>query len=359
MESLEMNSSTFWQNKSVFLTGHTGFKGAWLSIYLDLLKAKVTGYSLSPLNQTNLFDAANVESKINHIIGDIRDFEQLKQQVFKAQPQIIFHLAAQALVRPSYHAPLETYSTNVMGTAHVLEAARQCASVRCVVVITSDKCYENREWVWGYRENDPMGGYDPYSSSKGAAELVTQAYYSSYFSEKNDPIGVASARAGNVIGGGDWAEDRLVPDFVRAVEQQIAIVLRNPLATRPWQHVLEPLTGYLQLAEKLFDEPQKYSGAWNFGPEENDIRSVQWVIEFMEKLWDGALSWELDKAAQPHEAQLLKLDCSKVHSKLAWIPKWQLEQALEQTVAWYQAYLSQKYDMQDVCLSQIKAYLDT
>ncbi|MEK7989613.1 MAG: CDP-glucose 4,6-dehydratase [Thiotrichaceae bacterium] len=347
---------TFWQDKKVLVTGHTGFKGSWLSLWLRLLKADVTGYSLAPLTHPNLFEAAHIEREIKSLIGDIRDFNHLQSAVLKARPQIIFHLAAQPLVRASYANPLETYSSNVMGTAHILEAARQCKSVKAVVIVTTDKCYENREWVWGYRENDPMGGDDPYSSSKGCAELVTQAYQRSYFNSNS--VGIASARAGNVIGGGDWAEDRLIPDFIKSLAAKQKIVLRNPLATRPWQHVLEPLGGYLQLAEKLWDEPAKYTGAWNFGPEESDVRSVQWVVEYMAHLWDEALPWELDKQAQPHEAQLLKLDCSKAHFHLNWKPKWSLETALQQTVDWYQAFNQQNISMQAVCLRQIHDYME-
>jgi len=359
LESLEMINLQFWKDKNVFLTGHTGFKGGWLVLWLNSLKANVTGYALQPIKKPNLFEAANIENQVNSIIGDIRDFEKLKTTLSNVQPHIIFHLAAQPLVRASYDSPLETYSTNVMGTAHILEAARQCESVCAIVIITSDKCYENREWVWGYRENDPMGGYDPYSSSKGCAELVTQAYQYSYFNASSKKIGLASARAGNVIGGGDWAEDRLIPDFIRAATAKQAIILRNPLATRPWQHVLESLYGYLQLAEKLWEQPEKYSGAWNFGPEENDVRSVQWIVEHMVQLWKGAKPWKMDKNAQLHEAQLLKLDCSKARAHLGWKPKWNLEQALENTLIWHQAFIKNEKSAHSLCLNQIQKYSNT
>ncbi len=350
-----MNPS-FWQGKRVFLTGHTGFKGGWLSLWLRESGAEVTGYAVPPNTQPNLFDSANINNSIHSIIGDVRDFQALQAALLNAHPQIIFHLAAQPLVRASYAAPLETYTTNVMGTAHVLEAARQCRRVRVIIIVTSDKCYDNREWIWGYRENDPLGGHDPYSSSKACAELVTQAYQRCFFHADKHPVGIASARAGNVIGGGDWAEDRLIPDFVSAVMAQKPLVLRNPLAIRPWQHVLEPLGGYLKLAEKLWQEPQKHSGAWNFGPQENDARTVQWVIEYMSQLWPEALPWQLDEHAQPHETQLLKLDCSKARFHLDWKPKWPLEKALQHTAAWYQTFIGQEKTMKTVCLEQIRNY---
>lgn len=353
-----MNNQAFWENKKVFLTGHTGFKGGWLSLWLKSLKSEVTGYSLPPNTSPNLFNAANIEKNIHSIIGDIRDFETLKAKIHHTRPQIIFHLAAQSLVQASYHDPLNTYATNVMGTAHLLEAARQCDSVRVIIIITSDKCYENPEWVWGFRETDPIGGYDPYSSSKGCAELVTQAYQRSYFNAQDSEVGIASARAGNVIGGGDWAENRLIPDFIRAVSANKPIMLRNPLAIRPWQHVLEPLSGYLQLAEKLWYEPKKYSSAWNFAPIDDNVRSVQWITEYITQQWKGTYPWQLDKHAKPHEAQSLKLDSSKARFYLHWQPRWKIETALEMTLTWYKNFLAQTGidSMQDICLQQIYEY---
>lgn len=353
----------FWQGKRVFLTGHTGFKGSWLSLWLSSMGAKVTGYALAPNAQPNLYDTLGVASLIeaSHL-ADIRDLNCLQKAMADAMPEIVIHMAAQSLVRYSYSNPVETYATNVMGTVHVLESTRHINSVRAIVIVTTDKCYENKEWPWGYRENDPMGGCDPYSSSKGCAELVTSAYRQSYFNENQYSIhrhAVASTRAGNVIGGGDWAADRLIPDAIKAFEANLPLMIRNPLATRPWQHVLEPLSGYLILAQTLYEEGSAFTGGWNFGPRDEDARSVQEVIDLLIKEWgglNGAAAWEKEGSAQPHEANLLKLDCSKARQQLHWVPKWNLEQAIKKIIEWQSAYQTQQ-DMRAVSLNQIRSYM--
>lgn len=346
----------FWQGKRVFLTGHTGFKGGWLALWLADMGAEVHGYSLAPPTSPSFFDVCEVAGQIKaSTMGDIRDAEGMAHAMEAAQPDIIFHLAAQPLVRYSYHAPVETYAVNVMGTVNLLEAARRIAGLKAIVNITTDKCYENREWVWPYRENEAMGGYDPYSSSKGCAELVTSAYRRSFM----DAAGVqlASARAGNVIGGGDWADDRLIPDFLRSIDASQAIVIRSPNAIRPWQHVLEPLSGYLTLAEKLYEEGNVFAEGWNFGPDEGDARSVGWIVEHLCSSVTGA-SWQHDGSPQPHEAGLLRLDSSKAKAKLGWSPRWRLHTALENTLSWHQAWRRGEA-MADVSLSQIRAYEET
>jgi CDP-glucose 4,6-dehydratase len=353
---------TFWEGKKVFLTGHTGFKGGWLSLWLSSMGAKVTGYALAPNAQPNLFEALSISTLIEQsYIGDIRDFERLKKSMLLAEPDVLIHMAAQPLVRYSYGNPIETYATNVMGTVHVLEAARQVKALRATVVVTTDKCYENKEWEWGYRENEPMGGYDPYSNSKGCAELVTSAYRQSFFSADNYFVhknAVASARAGNVIGGGDWSEDRLIPDAIKAFEAGQALKIRNPLATRPWQHVLEPLSGYLVLAEALYSQGMKYASPWNFGPLDEDARSVQEVINLLIEHWGSSANWQKEGADHPHEAHLLKLDCSKAKQHLSWAPRWRLETAIEKIVAWQKSFQENK-NMQEVSLSQIKQYMNS
>ncbi len=348
----------FWQGKRVFLTGHTGFKGGWLSLWLQQLGAEVTGYALQAPTNPSLFEVANVARGMRSIIGDVRDAESVKRAVSDAQPDIVIHMAAQSLVRYSYANPVETYATNVMGTVHLLEAVRSTPGVKAVVNVTSDKCYENKEWFWGYRESEPMGGYDPYSNSKGCAELVTAAYRNSYFNpEKYDEhgVGVASARAGNVIGGGDWALDRLIPDILRAIGRGEAVLIRNPDAIRPWQHVLEPLSGYLMLAEKLYGHGQAYVGGWNFGPYDTDAKPVGWIVERLIQAWGQGASWKLDGAPQPHEATYLKLDCSKAHTKLGWHPRWNIEQTIEKIVEW-QKVCDRGADVRQITLSQINAY---
>ena len=341
----------FWQGKKVFLTGHTGFKGSWLSIWLQLLGTKVTGYSLAPPTSPNMFDLVKVTDDINDIRGDVRDLESLKAALADSQAEIIIHMAAQPLVRDSYKFPIDTYSTNIMGTVNILEAARLQKNVRAVLNVTSDKCYENREIANGYNEDDPMGGHDPYSSSKGCAELVTNAYRKSFF--KADKV-VASARAGNVIGGGDWAADRLVPDIVRAVTESRPVYLRNPQAIRPWQHVLDPLSGYLMLLERLYTDGQNFSGGWNFGPSEDDARTVEWLAYEINKLW-GGLKLEKDNKPHPHEAHHLKLDCSKARTLLKWKPRLGLPEALKWTILWYKDQFAGE-NMRSATEKQIKEF---
>lgn len=349
-------NSQFWRGKRVFLTGHTGFKGSWLSLWLQSMGAKVHGFALNPPTEPSLFAEAKVAQEMTSTIGDVRDYEAVLAAMRACAPDIVLHLAAQPLVRYSYQAPVETYATNVMGTVHVLEAARQVGGVRAIVNVTTDKCYENREWVWGYREDEPMGGYDPYSNSKGCSELVTSAYRRSFFQTAD--IALGSARAGNVIGGGDWALDRLVPDILRALEKQQPVVIRNPHSTRPWQHVLEPLSGYLVLAEKLFTEGQAYAEGWNFGPQDDDARPVQWIVERMVEGWGNGGSWHLDGGQHPHEANYLKLDISKARARLDWTPRWNLAEALERIITWHRAWLAGE-DVRALCLRQIEQYSTT
>jgi CDP-glucose 4,6-dehydratase len=343
----------FWRGKRVFITGHTGFKGGWLALWLQSMGAEVYGLALAPPTQPSLFEAAQVGDGMNSCLGDIRDYETVLSAMLAARPEVVFHLAAQPLVRRSYREPVLTYATNVMGTVHVLEAARQVKTVRSIVNITSDKCYENQEWLWGYRENDPMGGHDPYSSSKGCAELVTSAFNRSFAVDAG--IAIASARAGNVIGGGDWAEDRLVPDTLRAFEQGIILKIRNPQATRPWQHVLEPLSGYMLLAQRLYLEGQTYAEGWNFGPLENDICTVSAIVEQLAAAWKNGAQWEFSRTAQFHEANLLKLEISKAQARLGWQPRWNLKQALSAVLEWHLGFL-QGIHSQSLCLQQIHDY---
>ena len=350
----------------MFITGHTGFKGSWLCLWLQQLGAEVTGYALQPPTNPSLFEVAQVGQGMHSIIGDIRDGEALASAMKAAAPDVVIHMAAQPLVRYSYIAPVETYSTNVMGTVHLLEAVRKTPSVRAVVNVTSDKCYENKEWIWGYRENEPMGGFDPYSSSKGCAELVTASYRQSFFQSStinHNPstiphqpsTAVATARAGNVIGGGDWADDRLIPDILRAISEGHPVIIRNPHAIRPWQHVLEPLSGYLQLAQRLYEEGATFAEGWNFGPHDEDAKPVQWIVEQLTQQWGGDASWKLDNADHPHEAHYLKLDCSKAKMRLDWQPRWDLAHTLEMIVEWQRAYLANE-DMRNLTLEQIAAY---
>lgn len=351
--------SGFWKGKKIFLTGHTGFKGSWLSLWLASMGAKVTGYALAPNTTPNLFEVLAIDSLIEKShIADIRDLAGLQNAMAEAKPDVVIHMAAQPLVRYSYVNPVETYATNVMGTVHVLEGTRTTKSVRATVVVTTDKCYENKEWVWGYRENEPMGGYDPYSNSKGCAELVTAAYRQSYFSAPNSSNKIASARAGNVIGGGDWSEDRLIPDAIKAFEANKPLMIRNPLATRPWQHVLEPLSGYLILAQALYERGLAFASGWNFGPQDEDNRSVQEVVDLLISGWGDSTSWEKEGSEHPHEANLLKLDCSKARAQLGWAPKWNLENAVQKIVEWQKAYQAKK-NMQEVSLTQINQYMST
>lgn len=345
VESLGMNTlfGDRYQGRKVLITGHTGFKGSWLTFWLQLMGADVCGYSLAPYTDPNHFSLLNLD--ITSRTADIRNFQEVKACYQSFQPEIVFHLAAQSLVRRSYKDPLYTFETNIMGTANVIEAGRLTESVRAVVIVTSDKCYQNNEWEWGYRENDPMGGHDPYSASKGCAELLTAAYRDSFFTKKNkgtknQPL-IATVRAGNVIGGGDWAEDRLIPDIIRAASRKEKVKIRNPHATRPWQHVLEPLSGYLVLGQRLLDDDSECADAWNFGPTDDDVLTVREMMERMKMQWDG-LDFVLESnEAQPHEAGMLKLDSSKARQKLGWRPVWDCGQALEQTTKWYQAFYKQ------------------
>lgn len=351
--SLDTVHSAFWRGKRVLVTGHTGFKGSWISLWLQSMGAELHGLALEPPTTPSLFIEAMVADGMVSTIGDIRDYGAVYSAMLACQPEIILHMAAQPLVRHSYQNPVETYAVNVMGTVHVLEAARQVGSVRAVVNVTTDKCYENREWVWGYREDEPMGGRDPYSSSKGCSELVTSAYRRSFFERAG--IALASVRAGNVIGGGDWAADRLVPDILRAFERGQPVVIRNPHSVRPWQHVLEPLSGYLALAEKLYVEGQPWAEGWNFGPDDDDARPVQWIVEYMAQAWGQRAGWQLDDGNQPHEAGYLKLDISKAKARLNWQPRWNLATALGQIVSWHRDW-SSSGNARSHCLRQIDQY---
>jgi len=345
------------KDKTVFVTGHTGFKGSWLCIWLKELGANVVGYALEPYTDRDNFVVTGLQDKITHITGDIRDYKTLAKVFKKYHPEFVFHLAAQPIVRESYISPKETYDINIGGIVNVLECCRLVDSVRAIINVTSDKCYENKEWIWGYRENDPMGGYDPYSSSKGCSELVTAAYRKSFFNPNgfNDhKKSLASARAGNVIGGGDWQKDRIIPDCIRALENNKPIEIRNPNATRPWQHVLEPLSGYLLLASRMYEDPQKYCGAWNFGPNYDSIIPVGKVADKVVAQW-GSGSWlDLSDKNAPHEAKLLSLDISKANSYLKWVPVWDTEKAIKKTVDWYKEY--KKKDPYGICINQIEEF---
>ena len=347
--------ASFWRDRPVFLTGHTGFKGAWLSLWLQSMGARLTGFSLDVPTEPSLFELAKVAEGMEDVRGDVRDPETLNDAIAQARPEIVIHIAAQSLVRPSYSAPQATYATNIMGTVNLLDAVRlHGGEVRALVNVTSDKCYENRELDRGYREDEPMGGHDPYSSSKGASELVTSAYRRSFFTDDQGPR-IASARAGNVIGGGDWAEDRLLPDLMRAALAGEEVRIRNPNSTRPWQHVLSPLSGYLVLAQTLH-ESASYAEGWNFGPADGDAKPVGWIVERIAELWPGELAWSIDEGPHPHEARYLKLDSAKAHERLAWRPLLDLEQALAATVEWYGNH-GEGADMQAVTLGQVATLL--
>jgi CDP-glucose 4,6-dehydratase len=354
---MEVNPD-FWCGRKVFVTGHTGFKGSWLCLLLQRLGAKVTGYALVPPTEPSLFSVARVATGMTTWVGDIRDRTRLTETMQEARAEIVIHLAAQPLVRQSYADPVETYATNVLGTVHLLEAVRVTGSVRAVLVVTTDKCYENREWAWGYRENDRLGGFDPYSNSKACAELVALAYRSSFFNPKlhaSHGVALATARAGNVIGGGDWAKDRLIPDVVAAFSKGEPVQVRNPHAIRPWQHVLEPLRGYLLLAERLYRDGATFAEAWNFGPEERDARPVEWIVRELSSAWGDHASWHRDVEAHPHEAMYLKLDIAKARTRLGWQPMLSLERALPLVVEWYRAQRAGG-DMRDFTLTQIENY---
>lgn len=352
-------NTDFWKDKPVLITGHTGFKGTWLAIWLHELGAKVAGYALEPPTTPSIFNLTGIGQVITSYEGDVRDLEQLKSIIRKQRPEIVFHMAAQPLVRESYANPLETYEINVMGTANLLETIRENANVKAVVNITTDKCYENNEWLWGYRENEPLGGFDPYSSSKACSELVTAAYRRSFFqSDSGSKTAIASARAGNVIGGGDWAKDRLVPDCIRAWLDQKPVSIRYPHAVRPWQHVLDPLYGYLTLAENLYLQGQKFAEAWNFGPNEENATSVRNMVETLAKFWGDDAMLEIDPDESLHEANYLKLDCSKARSRLNWHPQWDLTTALGKTIDWYKTYQLNPEDLLEKSLEQIVDYFN-
>jgi CDP-glucose 4,6-dehydratase len=353
-----MPDRKFWMSRRVFLTGHTGFKGSWLSLWLEALGADVTGYALPPPTQPSLFEQAGVAQSIRSIVADIRDFARLKKAIDECRPEVVIHMGAQTVVRRGYEDPIETYSTNVMGTVNLFEALRQLDHPCAVVNVTSDKCYQNREWLWAYREDDVMGGHDPYSNSKACAELVTSAYRDSFFSpgaHESHGVALASARAGNVIGGGDWTANQLIPDLMRAFLAAQPCLIRNPLATRPWQFVLEPLRGYLMLAERLLQDPKTFASGWNFGPADDDARPVSWIATKLVNSWGTGAKWTQDGAVHPHEAHLLKLDASKAKFYLNWHPVLPLDAALDWIVAWYRAFQRQA-DLGELTRAQIRQY---
>jgi len=343
----------FFRNKRVLVTGHTGFKGSWLSLWLQRMGARVIGYALEPPSDPSLFETAKVASGMESIIADLRDLERFRETVQDHEPELVIHMAAQALVLDGYRDPLETYATNIMGTAHVLEVIRDSDSVKACVIVTTDKCYANQEWLWPYREDDRLGGLDPYSSSKACAEIVTSAYRSSFFAGDKPPH-IATARAGNVIGGGDWARDRLLPDCFRSFYAGEKINIRNPLAIRPWQHVLEPLAGYLTLVRRLYEEGEEYAEVWNFGPSMEDSKSVDWVVSYLCRAWHDSRGWvNTGTADQPHEAVTLRLDSAKARYRLGWNPEWGIEEGLRRTIDWYRAYHEHPENTREFTLDQI------
>ncbi len=348
----------FWRGRRVFVTGHTGFKGSWLCLWLHDLGARVTGFALPPPTRPSLFEVARVGGLVNSLIGDVRDLAALTDALRSSRPEIVIHMAAQSLVREFYDQPVETYATNVMGTVHLFEAVRIVGGVRSLICVTSDKCYENRESEQPYREDDPMGGFDPYSSSKGCAELVTAAYRRSFFPVEDigrHGVALASARAGNVVGGGDWARDRLIPDLLTGFSTGRRPVIRFPNSIRPWQHVMEPLAGYLMLAEKLWRGEARFAAGWNFGPDEHDARPVNWIADRLAQAWGGGAGWDKSDLPQPHEAGYLKLDSTRARAELGWSPTWPLEICLERIVEWQHAFLAGR-DARDTTLAQIRAH---
>nr|WP_246238900.1 MULTISPECIES: CDP-glucose 4,6-dehydratase [Paenibacillus] len=358
MEIMDMINRSFWKGKKVFLTGHTGFKGSWLAIWLQMLGAEVIGYGLKPKNENDIFNVAKLDKHIVDIRADVRDLNRLKNEIKQHKPDIVFHLAAQPLVLHSYQDPVYTYETNVMGTLHLLEAIRESDTIRAGIIVTSDKCYENKEQIWGYRENDPMGGYDPYSSSKGCAEILTASYRNSFFNSSNYVVhqkAVATVRAGNVIGGGDWSEHRLVPDCISSLIANNKIEIRNPKSIRPWQHVIEPLHGYLILAEKLFSEGTTVAEGWNFGPDEHNALEVEYVVKMLIEKWNSPAEYKVTSNSNVHEATYLKLDCSRARTLLQWHPKWNIDSTIQKVVEWTQAFINGE-DMFKVSQNQIKEY---
>lgn len=355
-----MYSKDFWKDKKVFLTGHTGFKGSWMSLWLSELGANVTGYALEPPTEPSMFKVCAVSENINSIIADIRDYDRLKLEIEKSEPEIVIHMAAQPLVRESYNNPRDTYEINVMGTVNLLQAINECGGVKAVVNVTTDKCYENKEWQKGYKESDRLGGFDPYSNSKACSEMVTSSFRNSFFNkEKYDDHGVAlgSARAGNVIGGGDWAVDRLITDCVRSVTEGKEILIRNPNAIRPWQHVLEPLRGYLMLAEALYEKGAEFAKGYNFGPIDEDAKEVTYIVAKFCTLWGDNASYSVDEGDHPHEATFLKLDCTMAKDELKWEPEINIDEALSTTVLWFKAYKAGR-NMKEFSLEQIKSYME-
>jgi len=351
-------NENFWYGKKVFITGHTGFKGSWLCLWLSTLGADITGYALQPPTQPNMYELCNIHELMTSIVGDVRDLDFLTKSMLATQPEIVIHLAAQPLVRNAYKNPAETYAINVLGTVHLFEAVRKCSSVKAVINVTTDKCYENKEWLWSYREIETLGGYDPYSNSKACSELVTASYRSSFFNPESyakHGVAMASARAGNVIGGGDWAPDRLIPDCLDALLRKKKIMIRSPYAIRPWQHVLEPLNGYMLLAQKLYEVGASFGEGWNFGPNDCDAKPVEWVVLKLCQLWGHHAVYEIDTVAHPHEAHYLKLDCSKAIARLKWSPRWNLEHSLVKIVEWAQAYEEQS-NMREISIRQIQEY---
>ena len=346
----------FYKNKRILITGDTGFKGSWLALWLKSLGAEVFGYALPPENDNDHFNLLKLDKEIHHVDGNLLDFESLCKTIDKIQPEIVFHLAAQALVRFSYDEPKLTFDTNVSGSVNILESIRRCASVKSLIYVTTDKCYKNKEWIWGYRENDELGGHDPYSASKAAAEIVFSSYLDSFF-RHNSTIGIASVRAGNVIGGGDWAEDRIIPDCIRSLMDGKEIEIRNPHATRPWQHVLEPLSGYLRLAQKLYENPKDYSGSWNFGPTISSIRTVNELTEKVITVF-GKGSLRIGQSdGLKHEAGLLHLNCDKANHQLGWLPTWDFEQTILNTIGWYKKFLEGN-NPRDLSLDNIKQFME-
>lgn len=348
----------FFNDRRILITGHTGFKGSWLSILLKWLGADVSGYALKPCTSPSLYQLANIDDFVSSVIGDIRDYYLLLNTLKESRPEVIIHMAAQPLVRESYNNPRETYEINVMGTVNLFEASRHVESIKAILNVTTDKCYENKEWYWGYRENEPMGGYDPYSNSKGCSELVTSSFRSSFFNPgeyHKHGVAIGSARAGNVIGGGDWANDRLIPDFMRAIMKEEKIKIRSPYAIRPWQHVLEPLTGYLTLCQKLHTDGASFGGGWNFGPDDGDAKNVEWITKKICELWRDGVTFDIDNNPKPHEANYLKLDCSKAKTLLDWHPRWDINMALKKVVDWNKLFILDS-DMRQVCVNQIEEY---